>query len=153
MKYDVWPLFIVFIFLIFILFFLVIYKKHSKTTQENFTTPTALNVPNGGPNGLDGKPFFVGNKIPELKDEPIVATSAKVEFRKPQLLYDGIWGEKCELDGKGFGTCDWKFTYSNYPLDKPGFSYGADSFFHMPLKRMRIGEEIVSPPDCPADAP
>ena len=143
-------LFIIFLLLLTTFFVWAIKSKYGKT-QENFTTPTALNAPVG--TNLEGKDFLVGNRYPMRPDPPIVAQNAKVEFRKPQWLYDGIWGEKCELDGEGFERCNWENTSAYYPLDKKGFSYGADKFFHGPAKRMAIGEQIVSPPDCPANAP
>lgn len=143
--------FFLFIFVLTFVFVLVIHRKYLSESKEDFTTPTAANVPAMG--NLDGKPFFVGNKKEKKRDTPIVSPFGTTEFRKPQLLYDGIWGQKCALDGKGNEACDWRVEYSNYPLDKEGFSYGANNFWHLPEKKLRMGEEIISPPDCSKNDP
>jgi len=140
--------------LIFILFFLLVstllvFKKDKK---EHFKLPvqTAANVP--AMNHTNGKKYYVGNTENEIPDEPIVSSHGKYELRKEQLLYDGVWGENCLLDGQGYEKCDWKPTSSKYPLNKEGLTYGFDnqSFFGLPQKYMEQGERIVSKEDCPA---
>jgi len=131
-------LFIIFILLIFTI--VIFYTRKNKTTLESFTTPTAINVP--AANNLDGKPFFVGNRYPMRPNEPIVETSGKYEFKKMKLLYDGVWGEKCYLDGRGMEKCDWD--EKNRECGK----YGTDHFFHLPEKKLDMGEVVVSPPEC-----
>lgn len=123
------------IFAIVILFTMPIIKK----TEENFTTPTAVNVPAGG--NLEGKSFFVGNKYFMKNDEPIVDSHGKYKFKKQRLLYDGIWEEKCNLDGKGFEKCNW---YNSY--DNPANIYGTNNFFQYPEKKMDTlysGKKII----------
>lgn len=142
-------LFIIFMLLLFtsVIFVLI---RGCKKRIENFTTPTAVNVP--AANNLDGKMFYVGNRIPEKPEREIVSDIGEYMFRKPELLYDGVWGENCRLDGEGMEKCDWMEKDANFPLDKKGFSYGADKFFHMPEKKLKIGERVINPPDCPASA-
>lgn len=142
-------LFIIFLLLLFTTVISVIMRRRG-VQMENFTTPTAVNVP--AANNLDGQPFFVGNRKPELPENPIVSDNGRYMFRKPQLLYDGVWGESCRLNGRGMETCDWGERDANFPLDKSGLVYGANKFFHLPEKKLKMGENIVSPPDCPASA-
>jgi hypothetical protein len=139
-------LFIIFILLIFTI---VVFFSRRKA-MENFTTPTAVNVP--AANNTDGLPFYVGNDEPMKPEDPIVSSEGLYRFRKPQLLYDGVWGEKCELNGKGDEICDWKVTSSNYPLDKKDMVYGTNTFFHLPEKELPMNGAVISPPDCPATA-
>ncbi len=65
-------LFIIFILLMFTI--VIFYTKTDKNTVESFTTPTAVNVPAGGPK-QDGAPFLVGNRYPMHPEEPIVESS------------------------------------------------------------------------------
>lgn len=141
-------LLIIFLLLLFTSVMFVMVRRRGIT--ENFTTPTAVNVP--AANNLEGKPFYVGNRKPEKPETPIVSKEGVYRFRKPQLLYDGVWGENCNLNGEGMETCDWEQKDANFPLDKSGLVYGADKFFHLPEKKLKMGEDIVSPPDCPANA-
>ena len=131
--------FIIFLMLLLTLSFFVFFKKN----REDFTTPTAVNLP------LDkNKTFFVGNKFPKKPEKPIVEPTGRFQFRKPKLLYDGVWGDHCKIDGNGNETCNWKVESSYLPLDKNNFTYGTDNFLHLPLKSKPIGIEIVSVPDC-----
>ena len=138
--------------LIFIFFVLLlcIFLVYNRKTHENFELPTqtAVNVP---PINNESK-FYVGNKNAEIPDEPIVSETGKYEFRKQELLYDGVWGERCKLDGDGNQSCDWKETSGNYPLNKKNLIYGTNKFFNNPEKKLEIGEVIVSKPDCPITA-
>jgi len=133
-------IFIIFILLIFTI--VIYYAKTNKTTVESFTTPTAVNVPAGGVNNLEGDSFLVGNRYPVKPEEPIVETNGKYQFKKMQLLYDGVWGEKCYLDGRGLERCDW--SDKNRQFGK----YGTDHFFNLPEKKLEEGEVVVSPPEC-----
>jgi len=142
--------------LIFIVFLLLlstvfVFVRPRQDNFEHFKLPTqtAANIP--AQNNERGKPFYVGNRHPEIEDKPIAPTHGKYEFRKQQLLYDGVWGENCLIDTQGYERCDWKESNSNYPLNKKGLTYGANKFFQEP-KRLNIGEQIVSPPDCPITA-
>ncbi len=141
------------IFIVFILLLstVLIYVKPNRIQQENFYLPTqtAANVP--AQNNTRGKKFFVGNTEPEPEDIPIAPDNAKYEFRKQQLLYDGVWGENCKIDNQGFEKCDWEVMSGNFPLNKEGLTYGANHFFQDP-KRLAIGQQIESPPDCPITA-
>lgn len=139
---------LIFILFIILLSTVLIFVKDKPNEQENFELPTqvAANVP--AMNNTEGNSFFVGNEAPEKPDQPIVSSNGLVEFRKMQLLYDGVWGESCKLDGDGNMNCDWKPMNSNCPLEKDGLIYGTDNFFQNP-KRLAIGEQKVSPPDCP----
>lgn len=132
-------IFIIFILLIFTI--VIFYTKTSKSTVESFTTPTAVNVPAGAAK-LDGDPFFVGNRYPMKPEEPIVEGNGKYEFKKMKLLYDGVWGENCYLDGRGLEKCDWNDKYRQFG------KYGTDKFFHLPEKKLEQGEVVVSPPEC-----
>ena len=132
-------IFIIFILLVFTI--VIFYAKTNKKTVESFTTPTAVNVPAGSAN-QEGAPFFVGNRNPMRPEEPIVESNGKYEFKKMKLLYDGVWGEKCYLDGRGLEKCDW--SDKNRQFGK----YGTDNFFHLPEKKLEEGEVVVSPPEC-----
>lgn len=132
----------IFIIFILLIFTIVIYYSKQQKAIESFTTPTAVNVPAGGGNQLDGKSFLVGNRYPVKPEEPIVETNGKYQFKKMQLLYDGVWGEKCYLDGQGLERCDW--SDKNRQFGK----YGTDHFFNLPEKRLEEGEVVVSPPEC-----
>jgi len=141
---------VLFIIFLLVLMTCVIFVKRKPQQMENFTTPVAVNVP--AANNEKGKLFYVGNRRPEVPDVPIVSDKGEYEFRKPQWLYDGVWGEKCELDGKGYERCDWREKDANFPLDKKGYVYGGDTFFHLPERRIPIGGHVVKEPDCPASA-
>jgi hypothetical protein len=119
----------------------IFYTKTNKTIVESFTTPTAVNVPAGG-SKQEGSPFLVGNRHPMRPEEPIVESNGKYEFKKMKLLYDGVWGEKCYLDGQGLEKCDWD--YKNRQFGK----YGTNHFFDLPEKKLEQGEVVVSPPEC-----
>jgi len=134
------------VFLILLSTILIFINK--KQTKEDFKLPTQVpaNVP--AMLNTEGKTFYVGNSENEVPDEPIVESEGKYQFRKPQLLYDGVWGENCELDGKGGMACNWKAMSGNCPLDKGDLVYGTDKFFQTPKK----WGTIISPPDCPVTA-
>jgi hypothetical protein len=132
-------IFIIFILLIFTI--VIFYTRTNKATVESFTTPTAVNVPAGSAN-QEGVPFLVGNRYPMRPEEPIVESSGKYEFKKMKFLYDGVWGEKCYLDGRGLEKCDWDDKNRH-----PG-KYGTNHFFDLPEKKLEQGEVIVSPPEC-----
>ena len=132
-------LFIIFILLIFTI--VIFYTRTNKITKESFTTPTAVNIPAGAAT-LEGTPFLVGNRYPMRPEEPIVESSGKYEFKKMKLLYDGVWGEKCYLDGRGLEKCDW-----DDKNRQPG-KYGTNHFFDLPEKKLEIGEVVISPPEC-----
>jgi hypothetical protein len=148
-------IFIIFILLVSTLLVFVIYriKNSAEKVLESFTTPTAVNVPDDKP-----KPFYVGNKKPMRPDEPIVGTDGVFKFRKNELLYDGIYGDKCGLKN-GFKLCVWNDENSYLPLDKEGLTYATDKFLQIPKKKMpntmngEMKEGIISPPDCPMSAP
>ncbi len=132
-------IFIIFILLIFTI--VIFFGKTNKKIKESFTTPTAVNFPAGG--GIqEGEPFLVGNYSQLEPDEPIVDSSGKYEFKKMRFLYDGVWDQKCYLDGKGLEKCDW--------IDKkPEFDkYGTNKFFDLPVINLNEGESVVSPPEC-----
>ena len=129
------------IFILLILTIVVFYTRTNKATVEPFTTPTAINVPAGAPI-QEGSPFLVGNRYPMRPEEPIVESSGTYEFKKMKLLYDGVWGEKCYLDGRGLEKCDW-----DDKNRQPG-KYGTDHFFDLPEKSLEQGEVVVSPPEC-----
>jgi hypothetical protein len=114
----------------------------NKKIKESFTTPTAVNVP-AGLGKQEGDKFFVGNRYPMRPEEPIVESSGKYEFKKMKLLYDGVWGEKCYLDGRGLEKCNWSDKNREYG------KYGTDKFFDLPVISLKEGESILSPPDCP----
>jgi len=128
------------IFILLILTILIFFTRKNKVNIEKFTTPTAVNFPSA--NNLDGKPFFVGNCSKLEPDEPIVESSGKYEFKKMKLLYDGVWGQKCYLDGQGLEKCDWSDKNREYG------KYGTDKFFDLPVINLKQGESIVSPPEC-----
>jgi len=132
-------LFIIFILLIFTI--VIFYTRTNNTIKESFTTPTAVNVPAGSAN-QEGAPFLVGNRYPMRPEEPIVESSGTYEFKKMKLLYDGVWGEKCYLDGRGLEKCDW-----DDKNREPG-KYGTNHFFDLPEKKLDMGEVVVSPPEC-----
>jgi hypothetical protein len=138
-------IFIIFILLIFTI--IIFYTRTNKTYKESFTTqistptPTAVNIPAGSPI-QQGNPFFVGNRYPMIPEEPIVEPSGRYEFKKMKLLYDGVWGEKCYLDGRGLEKCDWDD--KNRQFGK----YGTDHFFDLPEKKLEEGEVVISPPEC-----
>jgi len=138
--------------LIFILFIILlstvfVFIKKNPTFKENFDLPTqvAANVP--AMNNTKGNNFFVGNLEPELKDNPIVESKGFYQFMKPQLLYDGVWGEQCKLNGKGEMKCDWEVKDANCPLDDAELVYGTNKFFQNPRK-LGMGDEIIQEPDC-----
>lgn len=137
------------IFILFIILLSTVLIFTRNRTQENFDLPTqtAANVP--AMLHTKGKDFYVGNIVPEANDVPIVSPHGKYEFRKMQLLYDGVWGEKCALDGRGNENCNWEVMDGNCPLGKDGLSYGGDKYFHNPIKVLRMGEKVVKPPECP----
>lgn len=138
------------IFIVFLLLLTTVLVFINKKTQtkEDFKLPTqvAANVPAG--NNTKGKDFYVGNDINEVPDEPIVESEGKYQFRKQQLLYDGVWGEDCKLDGQGGMKCDWKEMSGTCPLNKENLVYGTDQFFQEPKKYGKF----ISPPDCPITA-
>ena len=139
--------------LLFIIFLVllstVVLSILKKQKIENFTTPTAVNVP--AANHTEGKPFFVGNRLPENPFPSLAPNGGKYTFRKAELLYDGVWGEKCQ-NRVGFETCDWKPTDANFPLDKKGYNYGANHFFNTPEIQLKPNEEVAAPPECPANS-
>ena len=141
---------VLFIIFLLVLMTSVIFVMRKPKQMENFTTPVAVNVP--AANNEDGKLFYVGNKKPEVPDVPIVSDKGEYEFRKPQWLYDGVWGERCRLDGRGYERCDWREQDANFPLDKTGYVYGTDTFFHLPEKRIPIGGQVKRGPECPASS-
>ena len=141
---------VLFVIFLLVLMTSVIFVKRKPNQMENFTTPVAVNIP--AANNEDGNLFYVGNRRPFVPDVPIVSDKGKYEFRKPQWLYDGVWGEKCKLDGKGYERCDWMEQDANFPLDKVGYVYGGDTFFHLPERNIPIGGQVVKEPDCPASA-
>jgi hypothetical protein len=130
------------IFILLIITIIIFFEKTNKKINESFTTPTAVNFPSD--NNLDGKPFFVGNNnnnsLPP--EEPIVKSSGEFEFKKMKLLYDGVWGEKCYLDERGFQKCDW--SDKNRQFSK----YGTDKFLIVPEIKIEMGESIISPLGC-----
>ena len=132
-------LFIIFILLIFTI--VIFYTKPNNTIKESFTTPIAVNVPAGAAN-QEGAPFLVGNRYPMRPEEPIVESSGKYELKKMKFLDDGVWGEKCYLDGRGLEKCDW-----DDKNREPG-KYGTNHFFDLPEKKLDMGEVVVSPPEC-----
>jgi hypothetical protein len=136
------------IFIIFIVLLSTVVMFTRVPVNEHFNLPVqkAANVP--AMLHTEGKNFYVGNKVDEVPDEPIVSSTGKYEFRKMQLLYDGVWGEKCGLDGKGNERCDWEVMSGECPLDKEDLKYGANHFFQE-QKRLAMGQKVVSPPDCP----
>ena len=119
----------------------IFYTRTNNTIKESFTTPTAVNVPAGAAK-LEGAPFLVGNRYPMRPEEPIVESNGTFEFKKMKLLYDGVWGEKCYLDGRGLEKCDW-----DDKNREPG-KYGTNHFFDLPEKKLDMGEVVVSPPEC-----
>jgi hypothetical protein len=132
-------IFIIFILLIFTI--VIFYNRTTNIIKESFITPTAVNVP-AGTAKQEGTPFLVGNRYQMRPEEPIVESSGKYEFKKMKLLYDGVWGEKCYLDGRGLEKCDWDDKNRD-----PG-KYGTNHFFDLPEKRLEEGEVVVSPPEC-----
>lgn len=140
---------LIFIIVLILISTVLIFTK--KDFKEDFKLPTqvAANVP--AQFNENGKKFYVGNEQPEIPDEPIVSSDGYYKFRKMQLLYDGVWGENCNLDGNGNMKCDWKEMSSDCPLQKDNLEYGTNKFFQEP-KRLKMGEKIVSPPECPPTA-
>ena len=133
---------IVLIFVVFIFFAI----KSQKLNLESFTTPVPVNVP--AQNNLEGKDFLVGNDyLP--KNNPIVDSDGQYQFRKEELLYDGIWGANYKYDHQGNERCDWNNRSSTLPLDTKNndLIYAADTYFKIP-KKCLFGKEVCSPPDC-----
>lgn len=141
---------LIFIIFLILLSTLIIFTTKN-TVRENFKLPVqvAANVP--AMSNTEGKKFYVGNNFSEVPDIPIVSSEGKYEFRKMELLYDGVWGEDCKLDGNGNERCDWKVKSGECPLEDNKLKYGTDNFFNTP-KRLEMGQSIVSPPDCPITA-
>ena len=139
--------------LIFVIFLLllttVVLSLLKRKPIENFTTPTAVNVP--AANNTIGKPFYVGNREPEQPYPNLAPTSGEYMFRKSELLYDGVWGEKCKTNN-GFEKCNWNPTNANYPLKKENLNYGANHFFNYPEIQLKPNEEVAEPPECPANS-
>jgi len=129
-----------------ILLIIPLFLMNRKRTKENFTTPVALKVPAG--NNTDGNYFYVG-KVENDKNGQLTTSNGKYMLRKPELLYDGLWGSNyLNLDNQ-FQKCDWKNESANYPLDSKNKNliYGTNKYFHLPEKDM-YGKKIASPPDC-----
>lgn len=135
------PVVVVLLVLVVFMFF-----KVRSDQIESFTTPIPVNVP--AQNHLEGKNFLVGNNN-QPKGEPIVDSDGQYEFRKEELLYDGIWGADYKYDHKGNERCDWENRSATHPLPtkKKDLIYAADTFFKIP-KKCLFGKEICSPPDC-----
>ena len=144
-------LLILILLLIIPIFFYNPYKVNETFTNpisnnNGFTTPVPLNIP--ADNNESGNMFYVGSDESNLHFEG--PPRGKYNFRKQELLYDGIWG-KNQLYNPTKKTMEynWNARSSYFPLNKNNnLVYGENNFWKRPEKNLKMNEKIVSPPDC-----
>ena len=138
-------LFITLLLLILLLIIPVLFYNPYKV-KEDFTTPVPVNIPSA--NDTDGNPFNVGSNESNQYFES--TPTGKYNFRKQELLYDGVWGKDMMYnpDSKTM-EYDWSVRSSYFPLNKnKSLVYGENHFWKRPEKKLRMNEKIISPPDC-----
>lgn len=114
---------------------ILILYYYKNDCYENFSNSKEINniQQNNIPNLL---PEYV-NKI-NYKPQLLASKKGKFCFKKPVLLYDGIWGPKCENN-----ICSWSLNSEPEPE-----VYCTDKLLKLPEKEYPIGGFITLKDNC-----